>query len=189
MVYTFARISAVVAMQVEDYFPNGKRWWCGCRRKAASATRCRRITSSSSSRTNISPRPTSAIRIRPSLPLGSRQDRDIDGRPDASAAARLRATGRAMLKAESGAGACASGFLRRPLTYSLIKHCPKVRPQLVFGGYDLEMCRNRVTGITRNWNHDAKIACCDYAEPRPLEAKGEWLSATVPVVWTASGEE
>jgi site-specific recombinase XerD len=27
MVYTFARIGAVVAMQVEDYFPNGKRWW------------------------------------------------------------------------------------------------------------------------------------------------------------------
>jgi integrase len=27
MVYTFARISAVVAMQVEDYFANGKRWW------------------------------------------------------------------------------------------------------------------------------------------------------------------
>jgi integrase len=27
MVYTFARISAVVTMQVEDYFPNGKRWW------------------------------------------------------------------------------------------------------------------------------------------------------------------
>jgi integrase/recombinase XerD len=27
MVYTFARISAVVAMEVEDYFPNGKRWW------------------------------------------------------------------------------------------------------------------------------------------------------------------
>jgi integrase/recombinase XerD len=27
MVYTFARISAAVAMQVEDYFPNGKRWW------------------------------------------------------------------------------------------------------------------------------------------------------------------
>jgi integrase/recombinase XerD len=27
MIYTFARISAVVAMQVEDYFPNGKRWW------------------------------------------------------------------------------------------------------------------------------------------------------------------
>jgi site-specific recombinase XerD len=27
MVYTFARISAVVAMRVEDYFSNGKRWW------------------------------------------------------------------------------------------------------------------------------------------------------------------
>ena len=27
MVYTFARISAVVAMEVEDYFSNGKRWW------------------------------------------------------------------------------------------------------------------------------------------------------------------
>jgi site-specific recombinase XerD len=27
MTYTFARVSAVVAMRVEDYFPNGKRWW------------------------------------------------------------------------------------------------------------------------------------------------------------------
>jgi integrase len=27
MTYTFARISAVVAMRVEDYFPNGKGWW------------------------------------------------------------------------------------------------------------------------------------------------------------------
>jgi site-specific recombinase XerD len=27
MVYTFARISAVVSMEVEEYFPNGKRWW------------------------------------------------------------------------------------------------------------------------------------------------------------------
>ena len=27
MVYTFARIGAVVAIRVEDYFPNGKRWW------------------------------------------------------------------------------------------------------------------------------------------------------------------
>jgi site-specific recombinase XerC len=27
MVSSFARISAVVAMQVEDYFANGKRWW------------------------------------------------------------------------------------------------------------------------------------------------------------------
>jgi site-specific recombinase XerD len=27
MVYSFARISAAVAMEVEDYFANGKRWW------------------------------------------------------------------------------------------------------------------------------------------------------------------
>jgi site-specific recombinase XerD len=27
MVYTFARISAAVAMRVENYLPNGKRWW------------------------------------------------------------------------------------------------------------------------------------------------------------------
>ena len=27
MVYSFARISAVVAMEAEDYFANGKRWW------------------------------------------------------------------------------------------------------------------------------------------------------------------
>lgn len=27
MVYSFARISAVLAMTVEDYYPNGKRWW------------------------------------------------------------------------------------------------------------------------------------------------------------------
>ena len=27
MVYSFARIGAVVGMKVEDYYPNGKRWW------------------------------------------------------------------------------------------------------------------------------------------------------------------
>jgi integrase/recombinase XerD len=27
MVYSFARVSAVVAMKVEDYYQNGKRWW------------------------------------------------------------------------------------------------------------------------------------------------------------------
>lgn len=27
MTYAFARVSAVVAMRVEDYFANGKRWW------------------------------------------------------------------------------------------------------------------------------------------------------------------
>ena len=27
MVYSFARVGAVVAMQVQDYYPDGKRWW------------------------------------------------------------------------------------------------------------------------------------------------------------------
>jgi integrase/recombinase XerD len=27
MTFAFARIGAVVAMRVEDYFPKGKRWW------------------------------------------------------------------------------------------------------------------------------------------------------------------
>lgn len=27
MVYSFARIGAALAMQVQDYYPNGKRWW------------------------------------------------------------------------------------------------------------------------------------------------------------------
>ena len=27
MVYSFARVSAVVKMRVEDYYQNGKRWW------------------------------------------------------------------------------------------------------------------------------------------------------------------
>src|SRR3954468_1184382 len=27
MTYAFARIGAVVAMRVEDYYPQGKRWW------------------------------------------------------------------------------------------------------------------------------------------------------------------
>jgi hypothetical protein len=27
MTYAFARVGAAVAMRVEDYFANGKRWW------------------------------------------------------------------------------------------------------------------------------------------------------------------
>jgi hypothetical protein len=44
MTFAFARIGAVVAMRVEDYSPNGKRWWGVCMKKAASAMKCRRIT-------------------------------------------------------------------------------------------------------------------------------------------------
>ena len=33
MTYTFARVSAVVTLNVEDYFPLKKRWWLGLREK------------------------------------------------------------------------------------------------------------------------------------------------------------
>jgi site-specific recombinase XerC len=33
MTYSFARISAVVGMKVEDYYPAGKRWWVRLREK------------------------------------------------------------------------------------------------------------------------------------------------------------
>ena len=29
MTYTFARVSAATEMKVEDYYRQGKRWWCG----------------------------------------------------------------------------------------------------------------------------------------------------------------
>jgi site-specific recombinase XerD len=35
MTYTFARVSAVVAMRVEHYFPNGKRWWLRLKEKGS----------------------------------------------------------------------------------------------------------------------------------------------------------
>jgi integrase/recombinase XerD len=38
MVYTFSRISAVVTMQVEDYFANGKRWWVRLQEKGKAAS-------------------------------------------------------------------------------------------------------------------------------------------------------
>jgi site-specific recombinase XerC len=70
MTFAFARVGAVVAMRVEDYYPNGKRWWCGCMRKAASAMRCRRTTISKPISTLISRRPESATpaRLRCSAP-------------------------------------------------------------------------------------------------------------------------
>jgi integrase/recombinase XerD len=27
MVYSFARVGAVIGMRVKDYYPQGKRWW------------------------------------------------------------------------------------------------------------------------------------------------------------------
>jgi integrase/recombinase XerD len=43
MTFAFARVGAVVAMRVEDYFPKGKRWWVRLHEKAVSAMKCRRI--------------------------------------------------------------------------------------------------------------------------------------------------
>jgi site-specific recombinase XerD len=39
MTYTFARVSAVVAMTVEDYYPQGKRWWVRRHEKRRQAPR------------------------------------------------------------------------------------------------------------------------------------------------------
>jgi site-specific recombinase XerD len=45
MTFAFARIGAVVAMRVEDYFPKGKRWWVRLNEKGGKVhERCRRIT-------------------------------------------------------------------------------------------------------------------------------------------------
>ena len=35
MVFTFARVGTVVEMRVEDYYPQGKRWWVRVARNAA----------------------------------------------------------------------------------------------------------------------------------------------------------
>ena len=43
MTYTFARVSAVVAMRVEDYLPGRQALVVRLHEKAASATKCRRI--------------------------------------------------------------------------------------------------------------------------------------------------
>jgi len=44
MTFAFARIGAVVAMRVEDYYPRASAGGCACMKKAASAMKCRRIT-------------------------------------------------------------------------------------------------------------------------------------------------
>jgi len=60
MTFAFARVGAVVAMRVEDYYPTASAGGCGCMRKAASAMKCRRITLSKPISTPISRRPESA---------------------------------------------------------------------------------------------------------------------------------
>jgi site-specific recombinase XerC len=58
MTYAFARIGAVVSMRVEDYFAKVSAGGSASTRKAASATKCRRITSSKPSSMNTSAPPT-----------------------------------------------------------------------------------------------------------------------------------
>jgi integrase/recombinase XerD len=65
MTYAFARIGAVVAMRVDDYYPEGKRWWVRLHEKGASATKCRRTISSRPTSMTTLPRPASATTTRP----------------------------------------------------------------------------------------------------------------------------
>jgi site-specific recombinase XerC len=46
MIYSFARIGAVVARKVEDYYASGKRWWLRLHEKGGKRMKCRRTTSS-----------------------------------------------------------------------------------------------------------------------------------------------
>jgi site-specific recombinase XerD len=45
MTFAFARIGAVVAMRVEDYYPKGKRWWVRLHEKEAALTAFHRLCS------------------------------------------------------------------------------------------------------------------------------------------------
>ena len=85
MVYSFARISAVVAMQVEDYFSNGKRWWLrlhekGGKRHEMPAHHKLRTVSRRLSRCRGHPRRWQD----PPLPVRSGPNRDPDRAADAS---------------------------------------------------------------------------------------------------------
>ena len=62
MVYSFARVSAVVSMRVEDYYQQGKRWWLRLQEKGASTTPCRSTTRRRPISTPISTRPGSRPR-------------------------------------------------------------------------------------------------------------------------------
>ena len=73
MTFAFARIGAVVAMRVEDYYATASAGGCGCTRKAASATKCRRITLSKpiSTPTSRPRKSATAARLPCSAPLSA----------------------------------------------------------------------------------------------------------------------
>ena len=62
MVYSFARVSAVVGMRVEDYYQQASAGGCGSRKRAASTTPCRSTTRRRPISTPISTRPGSRPR-------------------------------------------------------------------------------------------------------------------------------
>ena len=53
MTYTFARVGAVIALNVEDYYSQKKRWWLRLRERTASSMKCPAIISSKLSSTLI----------------------------------------------------------------------------------------------------------------------------------------
>jgi integrase len=64
MTYARARIGAVVGMRVEDYYPEGKRWWVRLHEKGGKRHEMPRTTNWKRSSTSISTRPGSAARER-----------------------------------------------------------------------------------------------------------------------------
>ena len=64
MVYSFARINALLKMKVRDYFVQGRRGWVPCTRKAARNMRFPAITIWNSTSTNTSPPPASPAPMR-----------------------------------------------------------------------------------------------------------------------------
>ena len=78
LIYTFARVSAAIGMNVATTTCKGRAGGSGCTRKAASATRCPPITCSKPTWTSISPTPASprtrplpSSRPRPAKPASS----------------------------------------------------------------------------------------------------------------------
>ncbi len=70
MVYSFARVSAVVVMRVEDYYQQGKRWWLRLQEKGGKHHALPVHHKAEAYLDAISPRPGS--RLRKTRPCGAR---------------------------------------------------------------------------------------------------------------------
>ena len=82
MGYTFARVSAVLGMNVEDYYQRASAGGSGCTKKAASVTRCPRTTTPRRISTPISQQPASARTKKGPLFRQRRPAPGADGEPD-----------------------------------------------------------------------------------------------------------